>query len=246
MARELVGLRVDVIATIGADATLAARNATGVIPIVMLSAGDPVGSGLVASLANPGGNVTGLSMSGPQIEAKRLEILKEALPGLRRVGLLADPGTSIFGYWPESLEQASRSLDMQLIVAEIHALEELDRALASIVRQGGQAVVIHSDVLFWRRPEQVMASVMKYRLPAAVEGRPLLDAGGLVSYEADEEEQLARFATFVDRILRGSRAADLPVEQPKKFRMMVNLKTAASLGLTVPRSLILRADTVLS
>jgi len=245
LAQELVRLSVDLIVTIGADATVAAKNATASIPIVMLSTGDPVGSGLVASLAYPGGNVTGISMVAPELDAKRVAMLHELVPGLQRVGVLADPTTAIAGFSRKDSEQAIRSLGMQPIVVEVSAIDGVEEAIAEVVRRQGQALVVHDDVLFNRNQVKVMSAVLSHRLPAAVEGRGMLEAGGLISYENDRADQIKRFALLVDRILRGASPADLPIEQPTRFKLMINLKTAKTLGITVPQSLQLRADEVI-
>ena len=245
LAEELVRLNVEIIATIGTDATLAAKNATTSIPIVMLSAGDPVGTGLVASLAHPGGNVTGISVIAPEMEAKRLALLRELVPGAQRVGVLVDPTTAISGFSREDSERAYQSFGMQPIFVEVASPEGLEDAVAEVVRRRGQALVVHDDILFSRNRVTVMSAALRFRLPAAVEGRNMLEAGGLISYETDVADQLKQFATFVDRVLRGAKPADLPIEQPTRFKLMINLKTAKALGITIPQSLLLRADEVI-
>jgi putative ABC transport system substrate-binding protein len=245
LADELVRRKVELIVTIGTEATIAARDATSSIPIVMLSAADPVGAGLVASLASPGGNVTGISMVGPEIEAKRVALLREMVPDCRRIGVLVDPQTAVSGYSRAATEAAYRSAGVEPVFVEVHSPDEFDHAAAEVVRRGGQASVIHRDVLFSLHSASIMSAVSKYRLPAAVEDRSMLEAGGLMSYAVDDVDLLRRFAAFVDRILRGARPADLPVEQPTKFVLAINLRTAKALGLTVPSSLLLRADEVI-
>ena len=245
LAQELVRLNVDIITTIGTDATVAAKNATMSIPIVMLSTGDPVGSGLVASLAHPGGNITGISMVAPELDSKRVALLRELVPSLERVGVLVDPTTAIAGFSRKESEQAIRSLAMRPIVVEVSSIDSVEEAIAEVVRRQGQAVIVHDDVLFIRNPVKVMSAVLSHRLPAAVEGRGMLEAGGLISYENDRADQIKRFAILVDRILRGAKPAELPIEQPTRFKLMINLKTAKALGIAVPQSLQLRADEVI-
>jgi putative tryptophan/tyrosine transport system substrate-binding protein len=245
LAQELVRLNVEIITTIGADATVAAKSATTSTPIVMLSTGDPVGSGLVAGLAHPGGNVTGISMVGPELDAKRVALLRELVPGLQRVGVMVDPTTAIAGFSRKESEQTIQSLGMRPIVVEVSSFDGVEEAIAEVVRRQGQALVVHDDVLFIRNQVKVMSAVLSHRLPAAVEGRGMLEAGGLISYENDRADQIRRFAILVDKVLRGAKPADLPIEQPTRFKLMINLKTAKTLGITVPQSLLLRADEVI-
>jgi putative ABC transport system substrate-binding protein len=242
LADELVRFQVELIVTIGTDATVAARNATASVPIVMLSAADPVGAGLVVSLARPGGNVTGISMTGPEVETKRLALLRELLPRVQQVGVLVDPTTAVSGYSRNESEAAYRSLGLRPIFVEVTLSGGVLDAVAQVARRGGEALVVHRDVLFLLNGVKIMDAAMTYRLPAVVEDRSMLEAGGLMSYVIDEDDQLKRFATFVDRILRGAKPSDLPVEQPTKFELGINLKTAKALGLVVPQSLLLRAD----
>ncbi len=245
LAEELVRLHVEMIVTIGTDATIAARNATASIPIVMLSAADPVGAGLAASLAHPGGNITGISMVGPEMEVKRLALLRELVPNAQRVGVLVDPKTAVSGYSRTAIKAAYQSLGVQPIFIEVNSPDQFDYAVAEVVRRGGQALIVHRDVLFSQNRNEIMNAVSKYRLPAAVEDEGMLERGGLMSYAIDEIDQLKRFAGFVDRILRGASPADLPIEQPTKFEFRINLRTAKALGLTVPSSVLIRADKVI-
>lgn len=245
LANELVRLKVEIIATIGMDATVAARNATATIPIVMLSAGDPVGNALVASLARPGGNVTGISVIAPEVEAKRLTLLQELMPGVQRIGVLVDPTTAVSGFSRKESERTYQSLGLHPIFVEVASPEAVEDAVAEVVRRQGQALVVHDDILFYRNRVTVMSVALRHRLPAVVDGGSLLEAGGLMSYETDAADQIKRFASFVDRILRGAKPADLPIEQPTKFKLMINLKTARALGFTIPQSLLLRADEVI-
>jgi putative tryptophan/tyrosine transport system substrate-binding protein len=245
LAQELVRLNVEIITTIGAESTIAAQSATTSIPIVMLSTGDPVASGLVAGLSHPGGNVTGISMVAPELDAKRVTLLRELVPGLQRVGVLVNPPTAIAGFSRAETEKAIRSLGMQPLVMEVSSFDGVDEAIAEVVGRQGQALVVHDDVLFSRNQLAVMSAVLSHRLPAAVEGRGMLEAGGLISYENDRADQVRRFAIFVDKVLRGAKPADLPIEQPTRFKLMINLRTARTLGITVPETLLVLADEVI-
>jgi len=245
LAQELVRLNVEIITTIGADSTVAAQRATTSIPIVMLSTGDPVGSGLVAGLSHPGGNVTGISVVAPELDAKRVALLRELIPGLQRVGVLVNPTTAIAGFSRKETEQTIQSLGMQPVVMEVSSLDGVEDAIAEVVRRQGQALVVHDDVLFSRNQVTVMSAVLSHRLPAAVEGRRMLEAGGLISYENDQADQIRRFAILVDKVLRGAKPGDLPIEQPTRFKLTINLKTAKTLGISVPQTLLVLADEVI-
>jgi putative ABC transport system substrate-binding protein len=245
LARQLVRLRVEIIVTIGTDATLAARRATSAIPIIMLSAADPVGTGLVANLNRPGGNVTGISMVGPELEAKRVALLREIVPTAQRIAILANPTTAVSGYSRSVSERVLRPLGVQVIFVDVKSADELEASVGLAARQGAQALIIRRDILFAINRERLMNAISRHRLPAVVEDRAMLDPGGLLAYSVDEDDQLKRFSAFIDRVLRGANPADLPVEQPTKFLLAVNLKTAAALGLTIPVPLLLRADEVL-
>jgi putative ABC transport system substrate-binding protein len=244
LARELVQLRVEIIVTIGTDATIAARDATITIPIIMLSAADPVGAGLVATLSHPGGNVTGISMIGPELEAKRVALLREIVPNAVRVGILVNPATAVSGYSRTVSEAALRPLGVQAIFVDVKSADEFEKSVDLAAQRGAQALVVHRDVLFALNHVKLMNAILRHRLPAIVEDRAMLDAGGLFAYSIDEDDQLKRFSSFIDRVLRGAKPADLPVEQPTKFMLAVNLRTAAALGLIVPPSVLLRADEV--
>lgn len=245
LALELARLRVDVIVTIGTDATIAAREATTTIPIVMLSAADPVGAGLVENLARPGGNVTGISMVGPELEAKRVALLREIVPSAQQIGVLVNPATAVSGYSRTGSDAALRALGVQTTFVEVDSADELEESVALAARRGAQALIVHRDVLFAQNRLRLMNAVLTHRLPAVVEDRGMLEPGGLLAYAIDEDAQLERFAAFVDRVLRGARPADLAVEQPTKFLLAVNLRTAAALGLSVPSSILVRADEVI-
>ena len=246
-AEELVRLKVEIIVTGGTAATLAAKNATTTIPIIMYTAGDPVRAGLVASLARPGGNITGFSVVGPELDAKRLALLRELLPGMQRIGVLQNSTNPYYRAVRKELEQACQSLGLQPIIIEVAAAGELENAIAEMARQRAQALFVGDDELFYVNRVPIMSAALKYALPTIVSDsqREMLEAGALVSYGPTVAEQDQRYAAFVDRILRGAKPADLPIEQPTKFELVINLKAAKALGITVPQSLLLRADEVI-
>jgi putative ABC transport system substrate-binding protein len=244
-AEELVRLKVELIATNGTDAKLAAKNATTTIPIVIWSAGDPVRTGLVASLARPGGNVTGYSIVSTELDAKRLALLRELLPTAQRVGVLENSTNPIFRVKRKENEPLYRSLGMQTINVEVAAANELENALAEMARRRAQVLVVAADSLFRANRAPIMSAALRHALPTLVEGRDMLEAGGLLSYAVSLAELNYRHAAFIDKILRGARPADLPIEQPTKFELGINLKTAKALGITIPKTLLLRADEVI-
>jgi putative ABC transport system substrate-binding protein len=244
-AEELVRLKVEVIVTRGTDAAVAAKNSTTTIPIIMYSVGDPVRTGLVASLARPGGNVTGFSIVGPELDAKRLALLRELLPGLQRVGALENSTNPYFRAAREDFEQACRLLDVQPIIIGVAKADELENAIAEMARRRAQALFVPADSIFNANRVLIMRAALRHALPTIVVGREVLEAGALVSYAHTDAEQNKRYAAFIDRILRGAKPADLPIEQPTKFELIINLKTAKVLGITIPQSLLLRADQVI-
>jgi putative ABC transport system substrate-binding protein len=239
-AQELVRLKVDLIVTDGTPATLAAKKATTSIPIVMASAGDPVATGLVASLAHPGGNVTGYSLVFSQTGVKRAALLKELLPLLQRVALPAFPDNPIAQITAKQAEAAYRSLGVQAIFIDPGATGSF---LAEAARQGAQAV----DVPGFGGDEarRFVERAMHYHLPVMSAGRELVDAGGLASFDIDPNEARQRVAVIIDKVLRGTKPADIAVEQPTRFELIINLKSAKALGITVPQTLLLRADEVI-
>jgi putative tryptophan/tyrosine transport system substrate-binding protein len=244
-AEELVRLKVEIIVTWGTAATLAAKNATTTIPIVMGIAADPVRAGIVASLSRPGGNITGYSVVGPELDAKRLALLRELLPGLQRVGVLENSTNPYFRALRKEFEQACRSLGMQPIIIEVAAASELENAIAEIARRRAQALFVRPDSLFYENRARLMSAALRYALPPIALGKEMVEAGALFSYAHTDAEINLRYAAFVDRILRGAKPADLPIEQPTKFELVINLKTAKALGITVPQTLLLRADEVI-
>ena len=248
LAAELVALKVDVIVASGTLAALAARRATKTLPIVFSPAGDPVGSGLVASLARPGGNVTGLSAFAPELVGKRLELLKEAVPGISRVAVLWQPGA--FGERTEKdtlkrAEVAARDLGMPLQFVEARGPDDFARAFSDMSRARASALAVLASNMFNSERRRLVDLAAEKRLPKVYSARELVDAGGLMSYGANLADLNRRAATYVDRILKGTKPADLPVEQPTKFELIINLKTAKALGLTIPQSVLGRADEVI-
>ena len=242
LAAELARIPVNVIVARGLTIR-AAREATATIPIVMAADPDPVRSGFVVSLARPGGNITGLSTLAPDLEAKQLELLREALPSLVRVGVLANANSRITEETVR-LEAATRALHFALTESRISRSEQLAAAFAEMKQAGMGGVLFRYD-LWFIDPKQVAALVRQYRLPTMHNLRQFVEAGALISYGVDFAYLHRRVATYVDKLLRGTKAADLPVEQPTKFELVINMQTAKTLGLTIPRSLLNRADGVI-
>jgi putative ABC transport system substrate-binding protein len=243
LASELIRLKVDLILTRGTPAALAAKNATGTIPVVMTGIGDPVGQGVVASLARPGGNVTGLSATTTEVYAKRVELLKELVPRAARIAALFNMSNpSIPPQWKE-VETAARSLGIQPQLLDVRKPGDLGRAFDGAISQRADGLVVGLDTLTQANHRLIVDLAAKRRLPAIYASMEF--AGGLITYGVNYPELYRRAASFVDRIFRGTKPAELPVEQPTKFELVVNMKTAKALGLTVPPSLLLRAHRVL-
>ncbi len=245
LAAELVRLRVDVIVPFGTPATRAAKNATETIPIVFARVGDPVGSGLVRSLARPGGNLTGVSVLSVELGAKRLELLREALPGVTRVGLLWDPSFSPAAPELRQIEGAARSFGVEIQPVAVQRPEEFEGALLAMKRQRAGAVYVMGGIVFSEHPKRLADLAAKIRLPIMAWRRELVEAGGLLSYGPNFPDMYRRAAGYVDKVLKGAKPADLPVEQPTQLELVINLKTARTLGLTIPPSLLARADQVI-
>ena len=245
LAADLVRLKVDIIvASVSTDA-LAAQKATRAIPIVMASAGDPVSSGLVESLARPGGNITGLSQMAAELAGKRLELLKEMVPKLSRVAVLWNPqGRSSTQSWNE-LQLPARQLGVQLQSLPVRSPNDFAKAFEDATRARAGALAIMPDPVFVTNLKRIADLAAKHRLASIFHLREFADAGGLVTYGIDRSDMFRRAATFVDKILKGAKPADLPVEQPTRFELVINMKTAKALGLTLPPSLLLRADQVI-
>ena len=242
---ELIALKVDVIVTAGTPAAQAVKRATKTIPLVMVAVGDPVGTGLVASLAQPGGNATGLTSIAPELEGKRLELLKEVLPKLSRVAVLWNPSNAYQISSEKEVQAAAKVLHISVASLPVRTREELVNAFAGISRQRADAVVVLADRIFLHNRERIADFAITNRLPGMNAYRELVEAGGLMSFGPNYAVMHRQAATFVDKILKGAKPGDLPVEQPAKFELVINLKTAKALGITIPNSLLLRADEVI-
>jgi putative ABC transport system substrate-binding protein len=245
LAAELVRLKVDVIvASVGTDAAIA-KSATTSIPIVMASGGDPVAGGLVVSLAQPGGNITGLTQMAPELTGKRLELLKQIVPNLSRVAVLWYPrGTTSPLSWKE-MQLPARELGIRLQSLEVQSSADFAKAFHDATTARAGAVLVLPNPLFAANLKRIAELAAKTRLPSIFHLREFPDVGGLVSYGVDRTDMYRRAAAYVDKILKGAKPADLPIEQPTKFELVINLKTAKALGLTIPPSLLLRADHVI-
>jgi putative ABC transport system substrate-binding protein len=245
LAAELVRLKVDLIVTRGTPAAQAAKKVTETIPIVMASSGDPLDSGLVTSLARPGGNVTGLSALTQHVQAKRLALFKEMVPGITRIAALTNMSNPILpGEWHDT-GVAGRALGVQTLLIDVRRPEDIARAFDTAVKERADAAVVSLDTLTQFNLESIVELAAKHRLPAIYPSRDFVDAGGLISYGANFPDQYRRVATYVDKILGGAKPGDLPVEQPIKFELVINLQTARALGITVPPSLLAQADEVI-
>jgi putative ABC transport system substrate-binding protein len=248
LAAELVALKVDVIVAPTTVAALAAQQATRTLPIVFFGSADPVTSGLVTSLARPGGNVTGLSGLSPEVVGKCLELLTQAVPGVSRVAVLWQPGAAGERTEKDTLkgaEVAARALGVRLQFVEARGLANIDRAFSDMTRAHAGALTVWTTAMLLHERRRLVALAAKNRLPAVYTFRELVDAGGLMSYGHSQADLNRRAATYVDKILKGAKPADLPVEQPTKFELVINLKTAKALGLTIPQSELGRADQVI-
>jgi len=246
LARELVALKPDVIVATNDVAIASVRRETQTIPIVMAFSSDPAGAGFVASLARPGGNVTGLSTLSPETSGKRLELLREVVPGLSRVALLWTPDSrgNLLDY--KETEAVARSLHVELQSIELFRVEDLDRAFSAVTKGRAQALIVPAgNPIIIARQDQVASFAQRSRLPSIHGARQYVDNGGLMSYGPSTADLFRRAATYVDKILKGAKPADLPVEQPSKFEFVINLKTAKTLGLTIPASVLARADQVI-
>src|SRR6266487_3470503 len=246
LAAELVRLKVDLIVSGGTQGVTAAKNATETIPIVMIAVRDSVGTGLIASLARPGGNVTGVSGSaGLEIVAKQLELLKETVPKIRRVAILSNPANAYHQLAIREVNVAARSLGVQLQLLEARGPNEFDGAFAAMAKERVGALLVLSDAIFGSHRTRLADLAARSRLPAAYGVRDDVEAGGLMSYGPSILDSYRQAATYVDKILKGAKPADLPVEQPMKFELVLNLKTAEALGLTIPPLILFQADEVI-
>jgi putative ABC transport system substrate-binding protein len=245
LAAELVRLKVDLIVVSGALATSAAKKATGEIPIVMAVAGDPVASGHVASLGRPGGNITGLTNLAPELGGKRLELLKEVIPGLSRVAVISDPRNPVFTLQVREVESSARALKLQLQIMEVREPNDFDSAFASAQKVHAGAVGTLASAFLGAHREKLVNLAEKSRLPTMYHNSGFVEVGGLMSYGVNNFDLYRRAAVYVDKILKGAKPADLPVEQPTKFELVINLKTAKQIGLTIPPNVLARADRVI-
>jgi ABC-type uncharacterized transport system substrate-binding protein len=245
LAAELVRLKVDIIVTGGTPSTQAAMQATKTIPIVMVGTGDPLRTGLIASLARPGGNVTGLTQLGAEVAGKRLQILKDTVPNVSRVAFLRNRASPAHVPYFNELQAAARGLRLTLQSVEVQEPYEFERAFAEMMRERPDALIVTADAIHQLRQAWIVEFAAKRRLPALYQLKEYVEAGGLMSYGASITDNYRRAATYVDKILKGAKPSDLPVEQPTKFELVINLKTAKALGLTIPQTLLLRADQVI-
>jgi putative tryptophan/tyrosine transport system substrate-binding protein len=245
LAAELIRLKPDVLVVSVTEAALAAKNATSTIPIVMVSVPDPVAAGLVTSLARPGGNVTGLSRQTRDLIGKTFQILTEALPGTARVDLLANPTDPLSSTMVGDATEAAKLLGVRLKIVEARAPAEFEGAFARMHADRAGAVLVVGGAGFYLNRAQIVGLAVRYRLPSVFQNREFVEAGGLLSYAPNTAANYQRAAVFVDKILKGAKPADLPVEQPTTFKLVINLKTAKTLGLTIPPSVLARADEVI-
>jgi ABC-type uncharacterized transport system substrate-binding protein len=245
IAVELVQIKVDVIVTTGTPAALAAKQATSAIPIVFAAAADPVGTGLVASLARPGGNVTGLSLQQADLAGKRLELLREVIPAVRRLAILANVGNPNAVPEMGEVRAAARTLGLEVAVFEIRRTEDIAPAFEALIKDRSEALYVVGDPLLTTNRIRINTLAIGARLPTMHGQRGNVEAGGLISYGANFLDLFRRAAEYADKILRGAKPADLPVEQPNKFDLVINLVAAKALGLTVPPTLLARADEVI-
>jgi ABC-type uncharacterized transport system substrate-binding protein len=245
LAAELVRLNVDVILAGSIQGALAAKNATATIPIVMVTSGDPVALALVASLARPGGNVTGVTVLGQELSAKRLELLKEVVPSTNRVAVLCDPTVPDTAPTVNRVRETAQALGVQLRVWEIRDPSELEKAFAAMSSERLGALLVLPDILLNQYRRRIVQLANNNRMSVVYPFREHVEAGGLMFYGATFREMYRRAASHVDKILKGAKPADIPVEQPTKFELVINLKTARALGLTIPQTLLLRADQVI-
>jgi putative ABC transport system substrate-binding protein len=248
LATELVGLKVDLIVALATPAGRAAQQATATIPIVVTAMGDPVRDGLVASLARPGGNITGTTFLGPELVPKRLSFLRELLPTISRVAVLWHPGAFSEPTIRERLNevaQAARTLGVQLQLVEVRSADEFDHAFTTMVGARAEALFQFPSTLFFNERRRIVDLAARHRLPAMFNAREFVQLGGLIAYGANLAELNRRAAAYVDKILKGAKPFDLPIEQPTKFELFINLKTAKALGLAVPDRLLVGADEVI-
>ena len=242
---QLVRLQVDVLLVPNVPAALAAKHATTTIPIVMVAVSDPVGSGLIASLARPDGNITGLATLDPELIGKQLEFLKDVLPTVSRVAVLWNPDNLVNALQVRVADVAAQALGVQLHPVEARGPEAFDRAFAAMTSAHADALLILGDAMLFQHIRRLAELAAMSHMPAIYKTREFVEAGGLLCYGASQPDQWRRAAYYVDRILKGAKPADLPVEQPSRFELVINFKTAQALGITMPPSLLLLADEVI-
>ena len=245
LAADLVGRKVDLIMASSPPSALAAKSATSTIPIVFRSGADPVGDGLVASLARPGGNLTGISNLADELTAKRLELLSELVPQARLIALLVNPNNGTAEPVIRDMQEAARIKELQLHILKAGTESEIDAAFATLVQQHASALVVGGDPFLTGRREQLVALASRHAVPSIYAWREFTASGGLISYGASLTAALRLVGIYAGKILKGAKPADLPVEQPTRFELVINLKTAKELGLTVPQSMLMRADEVI-
>jgi len=245
LAADLVRLPVDVIVAGGNAATAAAQQATQTISIVMFGGSDPVGTGFITSLARPGGNITGTMSGGPEIAGKLLEVLTEAVPHARRVAIIFNPMYPGVGAYGKESAMAETALGVTLQLVEVRQPSDVETAFLHLLHDRPDALYVAGDPVVMIRRQEILDFAARHRLPAIYTGRPFVDAGGLMSYGPSLRDMAHRTAVFVDKILKGTKPGDLPVEQPMKFELVINLKTAKALGLTIPPTVLFRADEVI-
>jgi putative tryptophan/tyrosine transport system substrate-binding protein len=245
LAAELVRLDCAVIVAIGNEATKAAKNVMKETPIVMASTNEGVRSGLVASLARPGGNITGLTSTGSELIGKRLEVLKEIIPKLSRVGFLWSPTSPVAADNLKETQPVARSLRVEILSLEVKRPDDIEMAFQAATNKRAEALLVDGSGFFTANQKQIINLGIKHRLPVMVPNTRSVEAGGLMTYAGDRAEQYRRAADYVDKILKGAKPADLPVERPKKFELVINLKTAKQIGLIIPPNVLARADRVI-
>jgi putative ABC transport system substrate-binding protein len=244
LAQELVALKVDLITTRGTPAALAAKNATALIPVVMAASGDPVGSGIVASLARPGGNVTGLSSGITESFPKRVELLRELLPGLKRIAAVLNMGNPAVPPQWRIVEASARSLGIEAQLLDVRRPEDIRQVFDTAATHGAEALIVGLDGVTQANLRSIADLAVKHRLPSIYPAQDYAKVGGLMTYGSSDFHMYRRAAAFADKIFKGGKPADLPVEQPTRWEFVVNLKTARALAVTIPHSLLLRADAV--
>jgi putative ABC transport system substrate-binding protein len=245
LAADLVRLKVDVIATRSWPAAVATKQATTTIPIVIAGTGDPVATGLVQSLARPGGNITGLGDPAAELSAKRLELLKDIVPKLSRVALLWNSGDGGMTLRARAVQGAARTLGVTVRPLAVQGPEDFEQAFAAMLQERPGALLVVADLLTIMHRKRIVEFATQHRVPTMWESRGFVDGGGLISYGENSDDRERRAAAYVDKILRGARPAELPVEEPTRFELVVNLKTAGALGLALPQAILLRADQVI-